>query len=393
MILENCNSEIRNYLTNFKFKNDYLYERKEYAYKILNLLKTGTSISLFDIRRKGKTTFLKTDIADLASKDMFVFYYSFMVDNLNNPEQVYLDFKESLFDFLFEVVLKENHKSIKKDETFFQKLGFKLNILNNGFEFNLDKVKNSVDFKTLKLKDIFNTINEFKDKPLLLLLDEFQELGKNDEHIHFIRMLRTELDTREWVRAIFTGSSYFALENMFSKYDSPFFKFGLKLDFEDLGDDFVENCIKVFNRRNQKVFISDDKIDELKKIFKENGSFPIFLIDVFYKMEYHQDNNYHHYLVDNQLNSEIEILHNQWKNLSELEKNILYRIANYPLKSVSTKEALDDYSKNMKTDLTFNQLNYCLKKLKEKQILFKENKQSWKLVDQSFYRFIKEIKL
>lgn len=57
MILENCNSEIRNYLTNFKFKNDYLYERKEYAYKILNLLKTGTSISLFDIRRKGKTTF------------------------------------------------------------------------------------------------------------------------------------------------------------------------------------------------------------------------------------------------------------------------------------------------------------------------------------------------
>lgn len=108
-------------------------------------------------------------------------------------------------------------------------------------------------------------------------------------------------------------------------------------------------------------------------------------------MEYQQDNNYHHYLVDNQLNSEIEILHNQWKNLSELEKNILYRIVNYPLKSVSTKEALDDYSKNMKTDLTFNQLNYCLKKLKEKQILFKENKQSWKLVDQSFYRFIKEV--
>lgn len=40
-----------------------------------------------------------------------------------------------------------------------------------------------------------------------------------------------------------------------------------------------------------------------------------------------------------------------------------------------------------------NQLNYCLKKLKEKQILFKENKQNWKLVDHSLYRFIKEIKL
>lgn len=309
-----------------------------------------------------------------------------MVDNLNNPQQVYNDFKESLFDFMIEVVLKKTTKIIKKENSFLSKI--KLSIMNNGFE--IDRLKEEVDFNEIKLKDILNIINEFKDKPLLLLLDEFQELGKHDDHIHFIRMLRTELDTREWIRCIFTGSSYFALENMFSKYDSPFFKFGLKLDFEDLGKDFVQHSIEVFNKRNRT---NIENIDDYYNMFIENGSFPIFLIDILFKMEYSKNLNPKDFLVDNQLNSEIEVLSNKWKNFTDLEKNILYRLVNYPFKAISTENALKEYNLNMNSNLTMNQLNYCLKKLKEKQILFKENKQNWKLIDHSLYRFIKEIKL
>lgn len=128
-------------------------------------------------------------------------------------------------------------------------------------------------------------------------------------------------------------------------------------------------------------------------MFIENGSFPIFLIDILFKMEYSKNLNPKDFLVDNQLNSEIEVLSNKWKNFTDLEKNILYRLVNYPFKAISTENALKEYNLNMNSNLTMNQLNYCLKKLKEKQILFKENKQNWKLIDHSLYRFIKEIKL
>lgn len=351
MILENCSYEIRNYF-NENVKNEYFYSREDYAKRFVNLIKRyGGNYSLFQIRRKGKTTFLKKDFAKIASQDFYVFYYSFM--KKDSPENIFFDFKKKLFEFVYEVVCKNEGEFLKR------KTG---------------------------LDDILNLFNEFKDKSLIMLLDEFQELGNNKKNESFVKELRTELDLRDqYVHCIFTGSSYNGLEGFFSKYNAPLFQFGTRLDFEDLPDDFISFCVEKFNEINQTLKVKEK---DLLNIFYETGKFPLIILDILKKMEINQNNNPYDYIKNNELYSEITIQKEKWMSYNDLEKLILYRIVNEENK-ISGKESITFYEKLLKTMVSENQINYALKKLKNKNIILKD-KQNWKLVDFGLSRYIKD---
>lgn len=380
MILENCSYEIRNYF-NENVKNEYFYLREDYAKRFVNLIKRyGGNYSLFQIRRKGKTTFLKKDFAKIASKDFYVFYYSFM--KKDSPENIFFDFKKKLFEFVYEVVCKNNGDFLKRKESFFTKLGFK--ILGSCFEFS--KENKEIDFNETGLDDILNLFNEFKDKSLIMLLDEFQELGNNKKNESFVKELRTELDLRDqYIHCVFTGSSYNGLEGFFSKYNAPLFQFGTRLDFEDLPDDFISFCSTKFNENNPNLKVKEK---DLLNIFYETGKFPLIILDVLKKMEINQNNNPYNFIKNNELYSEITIQKEKWISYNDLEKLILYRIVNEENK-ISGKESIIFYEKLLKTTVSENQINYVLKKLKNKNIILKD-KQNWKLVDFGLSRFIKD---
>lgn len=130
MILENVSSVIRdrfykrnenNYFLN-KMSLDYFYPRKDYASRIVNSLHSmSNSFSLFQIRRKGKTTFLLDDLADVASDRFYVFYYSFMRGNNLEDNDLYQHFKKSLFDFLKTTICNQSIKVPKEKHIFIKK--------------------------------------------------------------------------------------------------------------------------------------------------------------------------------------------------------------------------------------------------------------------------------
>lgn len=84
--------------------------------------------------------------------------------------------------------------------------------------------KNQTKLDELSLVQIINAITESSDKPVLMLLDEVQELARVSHTIGLIRSLRTGLDiNQQKIKVIFTGSSTNGLRAMFNDNKAPFF--------------------------------------------------------------------------------------------------------------------------------------------------------------------------
>lgn len=100
----------------------------------------------------------------------------------------------------------------------------------------------------LYLGDLLERVSDAK-RPTMLLLDEVQELARDERHRPLVAALRTALDVRsDRLRAIFTGSSQTGLRSMFSHREAPFFHFGTPLDLPPLGRPFVKHLVAVHGR-------------------------------------------------------------------------------------------------------------------------------------------------
>lgn len=415
MILENVSSVIKdrfykrnenNNSFNKKFL-DYFYSRKDYASRIINSLHSmSNSFSLFQIRRKGKTTFLLDDLADVASDRFYVFYYSFMRGNNLEDYDLYQHFKKSLFDFLKTTICNQSIKVPKEKNIFIKKIG----LLSFNLEFDKEYNEKEI-FEKMDLSDIFLLMGEYSDKPILFLLDEFQEIAKFKNSIDFLKTLRTELDIRKtYISCVFTGSSYNELDVLFNQYNHPFFRFTNKMDFPDLDNDFIYFCTDVFMNRIKetnsfnelmknfrKITLEDNNEtnfneDDLKKwlnnnlikIFNETGKFPVIIKDILQKLEITLNlENLNEYAIDHNLNRENEDNRKIWINLSQIERNILFRIVKNKNKIGSTLSE-DGFLKGVEK----SKIDYAIRKLKQKNLILKEGKQSWLITDQSFKRYI-----
>ncbi|WP_432745036.1 ATP-binding protein [Haemophilus influenzae] len=155
------------------------FPRSELAERLLSSLKDGIlhAITLFAPRRMGKTQFLLNDVKLKAEKLGFnVFYFSFMDRTSNELSNV---FTRELIHFLDTVDSKTNN--------LFDKLKA-IDLMGVSVEL---QDKNQTKLDELSLVQIINTITESSDKPVLMLLDEVQELARMSHTIGLIRSLRT----------------------------------------------------------------------------------------------------------------------------------------------------------------------------------------------------------
>ncbi|NVD69588.1 hypothetical protein HUX88_03325 [Duganella sp. BJB1802] len=84
--------------------------------------------------------------------------------------------------------------------------------------------------------------------PLLLLIDEAQELARTREHEAVATALRTAITkNQKRLRVLFTGSSRTKLAHVFSNASAPLYSTGAAIaDFPQLGRDFVEYVAQRF---------------------------------------------------------------------------------------------------------------------------------------------------
>ncbi len=235
------------------------FPRTQLAQALLNGLQAGIShaFTLFAPRRMGKTQFLLQDIMPQAQAMGFrVFYFSFMD---MDPEHSARHFQAALAAFEANRVgakVKRLLGSVKS-----------LNVAGSGV------AREPAAATETSVSQIIGKLAQGK-QPVLLLLDEVQELARVRGTEGIVRSLRTGLDRhKDVVKVIFTGSSTNGLRAMFNDGKAPFFHFAHNIDFPELQRDFTDYLADVYVARTEQAI---DR-DQLYQIFERMNRTPLYL--------------------------------------------------------------------------------------------------------------------
>lgn len=295
--------------------SDPLYfPRSELANRLLTSLRDGIThaLTLFAPRRMGKTQFLLNDVKPLAEPMGFnTFYFSFMEKSEGEIKRAFI------YD-----LLQWLEKSTSGKHKFSQALKQikSIELLGLGLELESENKAFSVS-----VSGLLNELAEKSEKPILLLLDEVQELARTKGSEDFIRSLRTGLDIHQHkIKVIFTGSSTNGLRSMFNDNKAPFFHFAHALDFPNLKQDFTDFLADIYHQRTGK------EIDKAAfyQLFERFHFTPLYMRSIAQDMIINPELSLEQ-AAEHRLSqmAELSETSKEWRGLSALEREILSLVA------------------------------------------------------------------
>lgn len=222
-----------------KLENIWHFPRAELAADYLTVLGTGVLVSttIFAPRRTGKTVFLRQDLTPAAQKLGYVVAYADLWQTKRNPGVSLIRGLEEALEpkTLAQKAMQSLKRPVKaiKSEAKFGDAGF-------GLEVDLEGPKASPTEVALRIEELVAQL--VAKQPLLLLVDEAQELARTKEAELIATALRTAITKyRDHMRVVFTGSSRSQLAHVFSNTDSPLYSVGATVrEFPLLDRRFVE---------------------------------------------------------------------------------------------------------------------------------------------------------
>ncbi|MDO9908809.1 ATP-binding protein [Glaesserella parasuis] len=361
-------------------RTDPLYfPRTELAQRLLTSLKDGIThaLTLFAPRRMGKTQFLLNDIQPKAEDMGFnVFYFSFM--DQANDSKIQQAFVYALLDFLNDITqgkskLIDTLKNIKS-----------LDILGVGVELN-DKEEQA----QINLSRLLNEIAEKSEKPILMLLDEVQELARSKGNDGLIRSLRTGLDVNQSkIKVIFTGSSTNGLKAMFNDNKAPFFHFAHALNFPHLDKAFTDFLADIYYQRTGKQL---DKT-AFYQAFERLHFTPLYMRAIAQDMIINPD-----LTLDEAIKYRLSQMEeqggiaSQWQRLSEIERQLLKLIANGNGTPYSRETRLMLADVIGIEQLTASTIQGKLKKLERNELITRNIDKTLQINNPHFKTWIKEM--
>ncbi|WP_303817626.1 ATP-binding protein [Actinobacillus minor] len=360
-------------------RTDPLYfPRSELAQRLLSSLKDGIThaLTLFAPRRMGKTQFLLNDIEPKAEEMGFnVFYFSFMEQADDNKTQQ--AFVYALLDFLNKITqgkskLIDTLKSIKS-----------LDILGVGVELNEQEEQTQINVSRL-----LNEIAEKSEKPILMLLDEVQELARSKGNEGLVRSLRTGLDVNQSkIKVIFTGSSTNGLKAMFNDNKAPFFHFAHALNFPHLDKSFTDFLADIYEQRTGKQL---DKT-AFYQTFERFHFTPLYMRAITQDMIINPDLTLDE-VVEYRLSQMDEQggIMKQWQHLSELERQLLRLIANGNSTPYSKETRLMLAEVMGIEDITSSTIQGKLRKLERNELITRNIDKTLQINNPHFKTWIKE---
>lgn len=229
------------------------YHRPALAKVYLDTLNAGlvTSTTIFAPRRAGKTSFLLKDLTPAAETAGYTVVY---VDLWQTKLSPGISIVRALERALEPKTTVEN--IVAKFQAPVKKLKAKAEIAGTKFEGEIelgDANKHLQTDMALKIDVLVETL--CKKKPVLLLIDEAQELAKTKEHEAVATALRTAITRNQnRLRVVFTGSSRTQLAHVFSNSNAPLYSTGSAIaDFPQLGHDFVEYIVERFEASTGRI--------------------------------------------------------------------------------------------------------------------------------------------
>ena len=244
-----------------KYLSDsYFCDRSEETEFLRKQMSNGRDVALISPRRMGKSGLIQHffNQPDIQEK-----YYVFFVDiyaTTSLAELVYVLGKE--------IYAQLKPLSTQWKEKFFQvitsfRVGFKIDTLTGSPSFDLGL--GDIQFPQTTLDEIFAYIEE-ADKPCIIAIDEFQQIGEYTEK-NVEALLRTNIQKCHRAQFIFSGSKRHVMSNMFNSPSKPFYQSAISMGLEPIPVNiYREFASKLFESRNKHV--SDEVIDEVWQLYE-----------------------------------------------------------------------------------------------------------------------------
>jgi AAA+ ATPase superfamily predicted ATPase len=243
-----------------KYLSDkYFCDRSDETDFLRKQIQNGRDVALISPRRIGKSGLIQHFFNQPDIKEQ---YYTFFVD-------IYATTSFAEFVYLLGKEIYEQLKPLSTQwkERFFQiissfRVGFKLDPMTGTP--SLDLGLGDIQTPQATLDEIFAYIEE-ADKPCVIAIDEFQQIGEYAEK-NVEALLRTKIQRCHRAQFIFAGSKRHMMSNMFNSPSKPFYQSAISMGLEpipvDIYSDFAMN---LFEERGKH--IEREVVEEVWRVF------------------------------------------------------------------------------------------------------------------------------
>ena len=240
--------DIKNPFVVGKYLSDkYFCDREEETEFLRKQIQNGRDVALISPRRLGKSGLIQHFFNQPDIKEK---YYVFFVD-------IYAT--TSLAEFVY-ALGKEIYTQLKPQtthwkENFFQmiksfRIGLKVDTFTGAPSFDLGL--GDIQIPQTTLDEIFAYIEE-ADKPCIIAIDEFQQIGEYVEK-NVEALLRTKIQKCHRAQFIFSGSKRHIMSNMFNSASKPFYQSAMSMGLGAIPiDTYSEFAKSLFEERGKQI--------------------------------------------------------------------------------------------------------------------------------------------
>ena len=349
------------FLVSGYYSAEYFCNRKKETGRIINALKNGRNVTLFSIRRLGKTGLIEHVFYNLKSDENTHLFYLDILPTTNIS---------SLINLFASTILG---KMESKPEKFIKKIGeifsgirpvisFDPYTGTPSFQINIQ----SVEEADKSLRKIFNYLKQSRKK-IIIAIDEFQQITNYPEK-NVEAVLRSNIQRASGVNFIFSGSQKHILLSIFSQYGKPFYQSTEMMELERIPvNEYRDFIISKFAKGKKK--ISESTAEYILQICRLHTYYVQFLSNRLYGLK---DSTIKNKLVDITVDSilrENEPVYINYRNLlTDYQWKVLSAIAQEEnAKLITSKEFIIKHKLG-----TPSSVHTAVKSLLNKEMIYKK---------------------
>lgn len=225
----------------------YFCDRENETAFLIKQIENGRNVAMISPRRLGKTGLIHHCFLQKQVREN---YHTFFID-------IYATTSLSEFVYLLGKAIYEELKPAEKSwsDRFFQiisslRVGFKLDSATGSPAFDIGL--GDIQAPQTTLDEIFEYL-ESADKPCVVAIDEFQQIGGYEEK-NMEALLRTKIQQCKRTVFIFSGSKRHLMSNMFNSPSKPFYQSSIGFGVEPIPRGvYVEFACRLFEERGKQI--------------------------------------------------------------------------------------------------------------------------------------------
>jgi hypothetical protein len=365
------------------------FPRPELAQAYLAALNSGvlTSLTIFAPRRTGKTEFLRQDLTPAAQQMGYTVVYADLWQTRQTPGAALVH------------ALELPHEPDTLAKKLKARLTPSINSLKGKAEIAGTSIEGSIelnDDKKLAMANMALRLDEMlgelaRRKPVLLLVDEAQSLGRSEEGEDVARALRTALTRhKDRVRVVFTGSSRTQLGHVFTDTRAPLYSAANPLqDFSLLDSAFVQFVARQFAAATSRKL----NVQKAKAAFEQFHRRPEPLLEVAITLMMQPHMSFED-AVALQLRklAGAEGHETTWDSLSALERLLVREIAGNPAFKPFSRDTLAAFKEQLGiAALGATQVQRALSRLAGKSIVLKSPRDAYEFENENFGTWVRNM--